>query len=371
MVALVNSALTDRGERPELEGLDRWQRNRLVERLRAEQEQRERAAWSVLEDRPAVWRALTVGPHGDTIRQILLERVGALSDELLMTCLPVVTRDFGSSSEYVQGIRLQSAADHVRRWPRLKRIAAVLLAEFVRDVVANGWQPVRRYGGPDWDDIAALAELTDDSDLLRSVVVSVRESCSSSDRDRVFSPKDAEVRADAIEMLVANPQTPRDALLDLVRLLDEPSLVAVERRSEGELNSASRARREQLTKSSSTKKPMLVPVPTDAEFAGEQDPAASLAGHLLSLRSRAEQRDLTTTGLLQSRYTTPELLRALPARQVLDSPGKVRLVAEMVAEVCGDVEKSWSSLAAIHDESVPRALTFGKWLDQLKQLGYR
>ncbi|MFF4599863.1 hypothetical protein [Amycolatopsis sp. NPDC001319] len=357
VVALVNSALTDRGEPPELEGLDRWQRDRLWERLRVEQEQRDGAAWSVLEDRLVVWRTLAAGPHGETVRRIVLDRASTLSDELLMTCLPVMTRDFGAGGKYLQGIRLQSAAKHVRRWPRLRQIAAVPLAELVRDVVAKGWEPGSRLTGADWEDIAALAELTDDGDLLRSVVVSVRESCSSADRDRALSPKDADIRAGAIERLVANPWTPSDALLDLVPLLDEPSLDAVERRSAGELNSASRSRREQLTKLSQTKKPSLVRVPTDTELAKEQDPAAILAGHLRNLHGRAAQRDLTTTGLLQSRYTTPEVLRALPARQVLDSPGQVKQVAEMIAEVCGDAEKCWSSLATVSDEDVPRALT--------------
>ncbi|RSD13560.1 hypothetical protein [Amycolatopsis eburnea] len=366
VVALVNSALTDRGEPPELEGLNRWEHNRLMERLRTEREQREQAAWSLLEERPAVWRVLVAGPHGETVRRMLLERAGTLSDELLMACLPVVTRDFGAGGKYVQGIRLQSAADHVRRWPRLRQIAAVPLAEFVRDVVARGWEPVSRYSGPDWDDIAALAELTDDGDLLRSVVVSIRESCRGSDRDRALSAKDADVRASAIELLVANPRTPRDALLDLVPLLDEPSLLAVERRSEDELTSASRSRREQLAWQAQTKKPPLIRVPTDAELAGEQDPAAILAGHLRNLRGRAAQRDLTTAGLLQSRYSTPELLRALPARQVLDSPGQVKQVAKMIAEVCGDDEKSWLSLASVSDENISRTLAFGKWLDGLK-----
>jgi hypothetical protein len=170
--------LTEREPPPDVASMTDWEQREALERLDQERAERAQIAWSLLEGHPQLWAALARdGEHATPIRWILLEHPDELTDEVLLACIPEVIserlRDV-TYAKYVHGVRLRGAAEHVRRWPRLRQIAAEELRGLVREVVDGGWTPLERCIGPEWEAIAALAELSDDVQLLTNTVAALR-----------------------------------------------------------------------------------------------------------------------------------------------------------------------------------------------------
>lgn len=369
-LALVDAALNEREPRPELSSLSEWEKQRYLERLSQERTARASAAWSLLECHPDLWVALARdNEHSMQIRRILLEHPDELSDEVLLACLPEVLSVQLRGETYLTGARLDQALVYVRRWPQLRRLAEGELRGLVREVVEDGWTAVARYGGADWSAIEALAVLSDDTGLLAEVVESIRgvEPPRYRTQDRNYLEKWLDDRANAMVALATSPHVPDSSLITLLPTLDERALEAVCQHSEGDLRSACEETLSTLRQAAESKRPKLIEVPSDDELARHGDPAAVLHAHLKNLKGRAAQRDLTIEGLLRSRFITPEILRSLPAPNVLDSAEHAELVAEMLAAVCGDDYARWSSLQSRCDPPPARTTTFGKWLDQLSE----
>jgi hypothetical protein len=128
----------------------------------------------------------------------------------------------------------------------------------------------------------------------------------------------------------------------------------------GELQAACQKQRDQIRQQAASQQPATIEVPTDDELAGLDHPVDELR----NLRARTAQRDVTCAGPLRSRYTTAEVLRALPAHAVLGSSHHADLIAQMITGTCGDNPTGWDALAA--QSSPPsKSVTFGTWFDRL------
>lgn len=217
-----------------------------------------------------------------------------------------------------------------------------------------------------------MGELTDNPDYLASAAGAVK--AAEPPIERPFPsrrPADVnrwyELRADAVAALARNPHTPAVCLTDAVAVLDERAVTAILNQSPpADLDALCRRRIQELDEiAARNRPPQPVEVPPDDDLAKLTDPAAELTTHLRHLRSRAAQRDVTIAGLLQSRYASPEILRALPAYRILDSADKAALVATMIADSCGDDPARWQTLATLCQTTPDKKTTFGRWLDSL------
>jgi hypothetical protein len=162
-----------------------------------------------------------------------------------------------------------------------------------------------------------------------------------------------------------NSHVPRSELIALLSTLDEGGLDAIHQHSDGELKAESAAQLARVRQAAEERRPKLVEVPSDDDLAEHEDPTAVLRTHLKHLKARAAQRDVTIDGLLRSRFTTPEILRALPATRVLDAAEQADQVAELLASACGDDQRCWSALPALADPPSARTTTFAAWLARL------
>ena len=367
--ALVEAALTEREPSPDLASTNDWERREALDRLRQEQTERDQVAWSLLEGHPQQWASWArAGEHAPRIQRILLDHADELADEVLVTCVPEVVGERLPDMKVLQGVRLSMAARYVRRWPRLREVAAEELRGLVTEVTGGDWKPVDRYSGPDWNGIAALAELSDDTQLLTDTVAAVRnaEPSTYETRDRQRLERWHDERAAAVAALTTNPHVPRTELIAWLPTLDEKALGAILQHSEGELRSACAAQASRLRQVAEEQRPKMIEVPNDDELAEHDDPTAVLRTHLKNLKARAAQRDVTIDGLLRSRFTTPEILQALPAVRVLDAAEHAAQVAELLAEACGQDQQCWSALPGLSDPPPARTITFGAWLDHLR-----
>jgi len=66
----------------------------------------------------------------------------------------------------------------------------------------------------------------------------------------------------------------------------------------------------------------------------------------------------TCEALLRSPFTTPDVLRALPAHRVLDSGEQAELTASMIVDVCGDDPDRWEAVAGRLDSARRKTVTF-------------
>lgn len=363
-VALTQAALTERDPAPSTATLSEREKHELRRRQRQEREARLDTAWQLIADHPRLWPGLT---HHADLRALLQARASELPDAVLLACLPEVTaHDLREDDRDLAELRLDIAARHVGRHPRLREIAADELRELVREVLATGWTP----GGhdePEWRGLGALAELSTDTEVLTTALATLRDAAPSPyhSRDRDLLHHWHRRRAQALATLAANPAVPRADLLAVLPGLDDTALTALHDHSDGDLRAACAHRLAQLRQAAADKSPHLVPVPADEELSTHPDPAATLRAQLPLLRGRAAQREATTEGLLRSRFTTPEILRALPAVRVLAAPEQAELVASMVAAACGEDQRRWQALRARCAPPPPRTLRFGALLDEL------
>ncbi|MFE9750280.1 hypothetical protein ACFYOT_35700 [Saccharothrix saharensis] len=368
-IALIEAALTERDPLPTFASMTEWEKREVRERLESERTSRAEVAWSLLEQHEELWVPLArEAEHSTQIRRILLNVPTDLGDEVLLACLPEVLGDHLRGEKYMAEIRLRDAAAHVRRRPRLRELAAEEIKALVREVVADGWTVEGRYRKPDWGGIAALAELSDDGELLKAAVDAVQAAHPSDydrrDRDRLV--KWSQDRSSAVVALAANRHVPHAWLIDLLPGLDEHALRTLADAGHSELSLAAQEHLTRLRAENEAKLPKIVPVPDDDELAVLDDPVAELRAHLEHLRGRAAQRDATIDGLLRSRHTTLEILRALPAARVLNSAEQAGRVAGILAEVCGEQEELWRSLPAHFDPPPARNVTFGAFVDRLQ-----
>lgn len=369
--ALVHAALTETEPRPEIDGMSEWDRKEALERLRVEEEARESRAWRLLEPAPDLWTDLTRdSEHGIRVQRILLERAGALPDEALLACLPEITGDHlrDSKSELFAGIRLHIAGERVRRWPRLRELIPDDLRRVVREAVDDGWTPAgSRYTGPNWKALAAVAELSDDHGLLTDAAnaLNADNPWTNSRAHQDLAERWHDERADAAAALAANPSMSVEAMIAALDGLDEQALERIVSRAQSAVADACHSRLAKLRREAAARVPNIVQVPTDDDLVLLPDPAGELRNHLRYLRGRASQRDATREALLRSRFATPDVLRALPAYLVLDSPDQAEQVAGMIAESCADHSERWSSLPGLYESPPGKTLTFGAWLDRL------
>lgn len=368
--ALINAALTERSPRPNLASMSEWEQRRAIERLSAERDARDQVAWRLLEPEPDLWAVLaSEGENAVLIRRILLGRADRLTDEVLLSCLPEVTGEGvrKSGDGFFAGIRLVTTAKHTQKWPRLREIAAADLRRVIEEAVQDGWTPAGWHGGPAWREIAALAELSDDTALLTECINTLRDAQPSDyvkrDRDRLTSWH-AE-RATAAAALAGNMSASRPALTEMLPALDKEAVLAVLRHSDGSLHDSCREQLERLLELERNKQPTVIPVPSDDELAQLDDPVSELRKHLRHLRGRAQQRDVTCAGLLGSRFTTPDMLDSLPAHRVLDSDDQAEQVAAIIAGVCADNPDRWAAMATQLARPPGKRVTFRAWLDGL------
>ncbi|SEB47966.1 hypothetical protein SAMN04489727_2074 [Amycolatopsis tolypomycina] len=370
-IALVHAALADRAPRPNVTELSNWERQELLNQLAAEERRRARAAWRILEPAPELWEPLARnGDDAPQVRRILLDSAEQLKDAVLMACLPTVTGDnLRDGDDLMAGVRLTLAADLVRRWPRLRQIAREDLSRVVREAREDGWKPAGRFH-TSWDEIAALAELSDDTNLLvDAAAAAAADKPGYSSRSGGTEPTWEDKRARAIGALAANPATPRSDLARLVPALEEQALLAMLPHSDGDLETAVRGRLDEIRRAVAASRPILIEVPSDDELARSANPEDELRRHLKHLKARAEQRDLTCDGLLGSRFTTADILRMLPAHRVLESENQASLVAGLIAEACGGDPNRWAALPGQLDPPPRKSVKFDTWLRQLAQDG--
>ncbi|MFD8495916.1 hypothetical protein [Amycolatopsis sp. NPDC059657] len=364
-IALIHAALTETTARPRLTEMSEWERQQAMEQLAQEARRRAGTAWQLLEPAPELWKQLARdGNDAQHIRRILLDHAEQLTDDVLSACLPEVTRDdLRDGDDLFAGVRLSHAADRVRRWPRLRDIADTELRRVVQEAVEDGWAPDGRF--THWPELTALAELSDDTALLSGAVAATRHATKPDylSRQRQDGPSWEEERARTVAALTTNPATPHADLMALLAALDEPALLSVEQHGEGDLRAAARTQLDERRRAADAGRPALIHVPSDRELAESDDPAAELAGHLKYLRARAEQRDTTCEALLRSRFTTPDILRALPAHRVLDSAQQADLTATMIIEACGDDTARWQAVADHLDSQPRKTVTFQAWLN--------
>lgn len=367
---LLHATFVRRGPRPDLASMTDWQQARAMEQLAQEQEKRERIAWRLLEPVPQQWNSLAeTGKHAPQVREVLLKYPTALSDEVLQACLPAITADGLRHDEYLAGARIQWAAGHLRRWPRLRQIALEALTRVVQEAVEDGWTPSGRYSGPDWDGIVAVAEISSDTTLLSNAAVTLAQAAPSdydkADRERLNTWLDK--RMDAVVALARNEHLPHEHLLEAVPALDERALSALLRCGNSAVIPPCEHRLAHLRQQEKDRQPTIIEVPPDHELTALEDPVATLREHVRHLRSHAAQRDVTATGLLESKFCTPQILRAVPAYRVLDSSTPAEQVAQMIAEACGDHPDRWATFASQCETQPARKITFGAWLDRLAE----
>lgn len=137
--------------------------------------------------------------------------------------------------------------------------------------------------------------------------------------------------------------------------------------SAGDLETAVRGRLDDIKRAAAASRPMLIAVPSDDELARSASPEDELRGHLKYLKAHAEQRDLTCEGLLGSRFATADILRALPARPVLESENQAGLVARLIAEACDGDPNRWTALPGKLEPPPRKTVKFEAWLRQLAQ----
>ncbi|MBB5957109.1 hypothetical protein FHS29_003702 [Saccharothrix tamanrassetensis] len=367
-VALVEAALVERGATPEFSSLTEIEQHETIKRLGRERSARNDVAWSLMEGHPDLWVDLARdGGQATRIRRILLTRPEELTDEVLLACLPEVLTEELRGEEFAAGERLRTAARHAARWPRLRRLAPEAFERLVHEVVADGWAPVDDYLGPQWEEIAALAELSSDAPLLAQAVAAAANGPSDY---RLQEPDELDKwfawRAAAMEALTGNPLVSRSDLIAVVPALDERALEAVLRRADGDLRTVCVEHLTRIRQEAEERLPKYIEVPSDDELATLDDPEAELRAHLRHLKTRAAQRDTTVDGLLRCRFTTPEILGALPAYRVLESTEQAEQVACLVAEACGTSEERWRSLAEDLETPPTRTMTFAAWLERLR-----
>lgn len=208
-IALVHAALTETAPRPRLTEMSEWERRNAMEQLAQERNRRVRKAWQLLEPAPELWEQFARdGNDARHVRRVLLDHAEQLTDDVLLACLPEVTNDdLRDGDDLFAGVRLSQAAARVRRWPRLRDIAAPELSRVVREAVEDGWAPDGRF--THWTGIAALAELSADTALLSDAVVATRNTTKPNylSRDRQDEPSWEEERADAVAALTVNSAT--------------------------------------------------------------------------------------------------------------------------------------------------------------------
>lgn len=366
--ALLNATFVRTDPFPDLASMSDWERDRAMERLAQEQQIRDRTAWHLLEPVPQDWTSLAAtGKLAQQVRRVLLEYASTLDDEVLLACLPEVTAEQLRHREYLAGARLSLAASHLRRWPRLWEIAPEALTCVVREAVEDGWTPSERYSGPDWDGIIAIAEISSDPALLSSVTVTLAQA-SPSNYDRADEGRLDEwlnKRADAVVALARNEALPHEYLLEAVPALDERALGALLRCGNEAVTPTCEQQLALLRQQERDRQPKIIEVPPDHELTALEDPVATLRGHLRHLRLHAAQRDVTVTGLLESKFCTAEILRALPAYRVLESSTPAALIARMIAEACGDNSERWATFTSQCAIPPARKVTFGGWLEGL------
>lgn len=395
-LALLDAAVVDRsGPTPDFSSMMDWERRDFFEQVEREEEAETRRVWHLIEAVPELWTELArEGRHAVVVRAVLLDRRADLPDDVLIACLPTITHDAlrsGTEDDRLRpwraGLRLSSTASYVRRRPRIRAIAPDALRRVVREAVEDGWTPRDRIlRQPDWPAIAGLAVLTDDADLLAAAAAAATAGAATAtaraatarnhpaEPSRPSLPDTADwsaERAEAVVALVDNPATPRAALVALVPTLDKRTLNLILERGESELADACHAQLERLRRDAEARRPRLVAVPSDDELARTADPVAELRGHLRHLRASAAQRDLTADGLLRSRYTTPELLRAVPARHVLACSARAGQVADIIIEACGDDLDRWQALGSWTGTKPPPTMTFDAWLERLGAADHR
>jgi hypothetical protein len=372
-LALIDALMVETDDPvPNVAGMNKYERHDAFERIKKEREILERRLWELLEPAPHLWtRLVQDSRHATFLRLILLESPLDLTDDLVIACLPAVSFDASQTmrrNRLSAGVRLSSAAFYVRRRPRLRVLAAEDLRRVVREAVEDGWTPGHDLYGPDWSGIADLAVLTDDTALLAkaaAAAATIERRREPSWPYRSDESDQTAQRADAVLALVANEATPRSDLVRVLPTLDEDTLGRVLEQSDGDLAEACRAQLDRLRREAAQRQPKRFAVPGDDELAQAADPVAELRKHLRHLRGPAAQRDLTSDGLLRSRYTTRELLEPIRARHVLGCAERADQVADLIIEICGDQDDRWQALAAVANTKPAPAMTFGAWLAQL------
>lgn len=375
--ALVDASLTRTGPPPKLSEMSDWEQDEALRQREAENDARRGRTWRLLEPSPAMWIQLACeGKHAAQVRSILLEYAQTLADEVLLACAPEVTGErlrMGDDellAASFAGVRLERTADHVRRWPRLRELIPDQLDRVVREAIEDGWTPTgEKYSGPSWSEIKGLAELTDDPTLLADAATALGTGSPPTYRRPRSKTDPAEQwysdRSEAAGALAANPCTPPGSLLAAIAALDSLALEKIIQQGDEHLANACRERLADLERARTASDPDIVVVPSDSELAHLSDPVGELRRHLRYLRGRAAQREATSEGILRSRYTTPELLRDLPAYLVLSSHDQATTVATMIAETCSDEPDRWARLTAIFESKPGKGPSFGAWLDRL------
>ncbi|XVV10142.1 hypothetical protein ACQP2X_35610 [Actinoplanes sp. CA-131856] len=365
--SLLTATFTETEPRPALSGMSDWERSKAIERLRAQEELRTRRAWRLLERIPHLWEeAVQHGPHVVQIQRVLLKSAHDLPDAVLRASLPQILGEQlrEHHDAFFADIRLAQLLPYLRRWPRLRQLFAENLVRVLREAVEDGWTPHgERYSGPSWHSLEAVAELTTDAGQLAEAVAALKAKNPWAQRS---DPAEAErwdaERADAAAALAANPRTPPEAFLDVLPMLDEAAL----RRIQPHLaNTAAAAavdnQLQNLAQAAESRQPHIIEVPSDRDLAQLAEPMQELRRHLRHLRGRAQQRDATCDALLRSAFTDDEILKALPAKRVLNSPEQAARAARMISDTFGDDPERWKALTVL---ARPPAGTFGQWLEQ-------
>ena len=359
-LALVVAVLTDVGPPLELSDKPDREKKRLLELMRRRRKVRQGRLWRLMAPAPELWlRLANDEKHATVVREVLLDKAESLPDDVLLACLPLLTADDlrDRDDEISTIVRLDLAADVVRRWPRLRELAPSEVTRVAREAVEDGWSPdISGYFGPDWLGLAAFAELSDDPATLAVAVAALNAS-----NPWEKAPTDSESSRDwlakstsAAVALAVNPYTPQEAFAEVIPSLDEAALQQVLPHLSGAPQEAARTR---LTE------PALVAVPDDETLSALADPAEELRKHLRYLRGRVSQRYATCQGLLRSRFTPADVLLALPAKSALHSTEKAERVAALILEECGNVSARWAALPGSCRHPTG---TLSAWLDRLR-----
>lgn len=350
-------------------------------------------AWRVLEARPDRWHELAAHPRlGRAVQHLLLDNADTenVSDELLAACLPALPlselADLARPM-YTQLERLSHVAARAGRHPRLLALAGTQLHAVADECVqrgrllyANTIKTLRKRSDHQVARLAEnLAQLSDNSQHLDkaagflvqlpqpSVVVSPTRSAAldrwqqeEGNVARYLLSMFKDFRIKAYAALAENPHTAHDTLTGHLTELHPVEVAWLYENDDtpGWLREAAGA----LV--AETADDGVLRVLTDEELDNCPDPQALMQAWLDAPRED-ELYDRAERAILTSRHRTEQLLRQLPAEQLLthDVPDAA---VPILIRLCHDDPARWTALLQTTGH-IDHTSTFGAFLNTLTE----
>ena len=382
-----------------------------------------RSAWAMLARCPERWAELVAHPTlGAAVQHLLLDQaetqaredarthaasylpgerrpasepVPALSEELLLSCLPALCLPELAdlpNPQVTARRTLHHIANRVHTSPRLADLAADQLHAAAEALVTRGqlltWSDKQEN---DYEFDGRVLCLAEDLALLSANPDHLAGACAQLARlepPAVVSPKPNRTlirvldnvdpdhnrpaqllerhsehrRVQALTVLAANPHTPRTAVADILGGLHPAELAWITEKVDGPDWFLTATADVPLAEDEGDGVVRLV---DDEELGKHPDPAAVLQSWLDSpaageILSRSE----VYRAVVKSRYRTLEHLRQIPADEVL-TRHEPEVALTILLDRCGRSTRRWEALAAMTFDYNDEKITFGQLLDSL------